>query len=122
MLWRRERCCTSGAGGRAGAARAHNGEGSAGWSDLLVDNNMTTTITDGETLLGTWDVYVIRVGSTLAVYAKGGGNGSTGYECHITQANFTTAALSMGFTGNPTAGIDAGTLYYQLGKASSSSK
>lgn len=44
-----------------------NGDGSAGWGDLLDDDNMTTTITEGETLLGTWDVYIIRVGTRLFV-------------------------------------------------------
>ena len=117
-----------------------------GWGDLLLtsdsdndgendaNSNFTCNLESGEVSIstsgknegtsycGTWEVYLVRTGSTLAVYVKGCGNGSTGYECHITQTEFTKDSLSVGINSNPAAGIDSGSLYYQLGSASSSSE
>ena len=90
----------------------------AGDDSLYNADNITDSSTTGDGFCGTWEVYVIRVGSTLAVYAVS----DTGYEYQITQTNFTEAALSVGINGNPVAGIDDGSLFYQLGSASSSSK
>ena len=83
-----------------------------GWGDLMgTSDTVTVSGTDGTSYLATWEVYVIRLESTLMVYVAS----DTGYEYYITQTDFTTEELSVGINGNPAAGIDDGTLYYQLG-------
>ena len=80
-----------------------------GWGDLYSSDN--ASLATGSSLLGDWQVVVLRYGTTLAVMAT-----NSDYTFYYTDTSFTTSDCSIGFTGNPAAGIDEDTLYYMLGE------
>ena len=81
---------------------------STGWGDLYSSDN--ASLAEGSSLLGDWQVVVLRYGSTLAAMAT-----NSDYTFYYTDTGFTTSDCSIGFTGNPAAGIDEDTLCYILG-------
>lgn len=82
---------------------------STGWGDLYSSDN--ANLVTGSSLLGDWQVVVLRYGTTLAVMAT-----NSDYTFYYTDTGFTTSDCSIGFTGNPAAGIDEDTLCYMLGE------